>query len=1128
LKQGYAGCALALFLVLAAARGMTQEAPPEPEPDTAGQTGAAALAEQAPPEPKGSALLRDALPMDIKTASFTDLALWCRRLGLSPQGDRKTLENRIYEYYSVQPPLTSEDEKSEITVESAQRTEYFSLEEFKEDYVRLDGGVYMKMYDKEKGYTYTIKADSILYNQTLKLVSATGDVEYSITGAGRDESFTGESLTMNIESWEGYFFDGTTFRDRTVEEISLTFRIQGEFVSRSSSDFVIMENATITSSPRVPATYHIQADKIWILAQGEWGLSGATLNVGNIPVFYFPFFFYPGDEVVFHPVFGTRSRAGTFMQTTTYFIGNRKNAEFPFAFLNITEDSENDKVKEGHGIFLRDTDEKMAQGGSDRYLKAIFDVYSNLGVYTALSGELSGLNEYLKTISFNAGIGWSRNLYSVIDGSPAIPGFSGVYTPYFQEADGSLSAYWNHSMMGTFEVPFRYGGSAKFSFSAGTLSLNLLMESYSDPYIEEDFYKRAEQMDWSQIFEGFTETEEDTTIPLKDRLTWQLDGSYSPDVSSLSPYISSFSVSRFLVSMDWRNKETPAADLLPHQRYVDPTRRFYYPDSVMLPELSFQLGGTLLSSEAAKQPAPAQPDEKKSGEEEEKDITAFLRPPWEEGETDDQNQEEQRDFDDPLQLPDMRKDIAVSLFPVPFGYSVRYTLNPRVSYQMNTNSREWNTAHDVRYDYAYSTASFQNTAQLSYDVRFYESLFQIAGSTNLATQYQNIDFYDDTMSTTEKDNLLLQAYRYSALNLTNSLDFATYPLARTDVFKSTNLRYNYAVLLYRKTFDPASTVADPAYKDEYFSPTKEYITSNRVSMDAAVETLPFTPRMQLAYVLPPLDKTFSATSILTTGPLTSTAVFQTREVDDRWVNQPLSIDEQLKIMDKVSLRATYLYDYEEQTHYSFVSNVQLWYLTASYQARYTQPYTFAGPTTGWIIEQEKEFIPSNASLGFNYEFVSEPMWKNRIKLGLGVTSSWNIDLIRFTESALSFGYTLSFSVYRMLDIKFSAQSSNNMMYTYFSGYADKVGIERRDPLKDLIHSFDFFNTDNRYESHFKLATISLEIIHHLDDWDLSFSYTGKPELLTMSDGTRQFTWDSVLGIYLRWVPIPQIKKEFEY
>jgi lipopolysaccharide assembly outer membrane protein LptD (OstA) len=1134
LKLGFAGSVVAVLLVLAVPRLVAQEGAPADEDITTedtntGETDVPSVEEDVveeapPPEPRGSALQREVLPMDIKTSSFTDLALWCTRLGLSAQGDRSTLERRLYEYYGVQPPQTIADESSEITIERSQRTEYFSLEEFKEDYVRLDGGVFMKMTDKKKGHTYTIKADSILYNQTLKLLSANGHVEYSISGGGRDESFTGESLTMNIDTWEGYFFDGTTFRDRTVEEADLTFRIQGEFVSRSSSDFVIMENATITSSPRIPANYRIEADKIWILDKGEFGLSGATLNVGHIPVFYFPFFFYPGDEVIFHPVFGQRTREGTFMQTTTYFIGNRKNTAFPFAFLNVADEGDNDKIKETRGIFLHDTEEALGTG-ENTYLKAMFDVYSNLGTYVGLGGDISGMFPGLNTLSFNLGIGGSRNLYSQENSSTTIPGYAGSYTPHFQNTDGSLETHWHRSMLGTMEVPWRYGASVKLAFSLDRLNVNLLMELYSDPYLEEDFFNRAEQMDWSKIFDGFTDKEETETVPLKDRLSWQLDGRYSPDVSFLSPYLSNFSLSRFLVSMDWRNKETPSGSLPLFARNVDPTRRFYYPDSVTVPELSFQIGGTLFSSDDNKPESPAAAGGTADASTSEEGAPALVRPPWEDEE---QAAESDTQSEDPLRLPDLRKDIAVSLFPTPFGYTIGYSLNPRITYQMRTNSRDWNMAEDVRYDFAYSTASLQNALQLSYSFRFYETLLQVSGNTSLATQYQNVDIYDDELSQTEKDNLILQAYRYSSLNLTNGVDFTTYPFAQTDLFKSTNFRYNIGTLLYRKTFDPAGTIADPQYRDEYFKPTQEYITANSLNMDASVETLPFTPRVQLSYVLPPLDKSFAATSILTTGPLISTAVFQTRQVEDKWVNQPFSIDEQLKIADRVSLRATYLYDYEEDTHYSLVSNLQLFFLTASYELRYTQPYTFNGPATGWIIEPEKEFIPSKAGLGINYNFESEPLWKNRIKFGLGITSSWNVDLIRFTESALSFGYTLTFSVYRMIDIKFSAQSSNNMTYTYIPSYADKVGIERRDPVKDLIKSFNFFKTDDRYESYFKLSSISLEFVHHLDDWDLSFTYTGKPEMLTMPDGSRQFTWESLLGIYLRWVPIPQIKREFEY
>ncbi|MDR2589366.1 MAG: hypothetical protein LBC67_08060 [Spirochaetales bacterium] len=1109
---------LCIFLLCAAVPVFSQAASPPAGNVPAGDASGAGTEKVETPAEKmrvlrGSALLRDVLPMDIRTSSFTELAAWCKRLGLPADGDRASLERRIYEYYGLDVPKKEEQGAggNEIKIESAQKTEYFSLDDFKEDYVRLDGGVSMRIVDSQKGHTYTITANSIIYNQNRKLLNAVGDVAYSITGEGRDEVFTGESITLNIDSWEGYFFEGTTFRERTVEEKPLTFRIRGEFVSRSTTDFVVMENARITSSPRLPPNYEIRADKIWILGPGDWGLSGATLHVGNIPVFYFPFFFYPGDEVVFHPVFGTRSREGTFMQTTTYFLGNRKNEEFPFAFLQLTDDEENNKVKERHGIFLRDTDVKLEN--TDRYVKLIFDAYTNLGFFTGIGIELSGMNPVLKTLKLDSGLALSRNLYR-----DTVPGYMGAYTPHFQETDGSLSMHWNRARLGDFDFPFRFANTAKLSLDLGKLSLNFLFEEYSDAYFDEDFYQyRAEQIDWSKFMRTI---EEEKNLPIKERLNWQIDGSFSPDVSFLSPYVSNFSISRFTALMDLRSKDTNSSRLEPYAQNVDPTRRFFYPDTLTAPEISFQMGGTLLSSDRKAASSP--------GADAKKDEKFSLRVPWEE---DEEKKAEAAKEEEDLKLPELRKDITVSLFPAPFGYSIRYSFSPRLVYQRYTNSRGWDAPEDAEFDFAYRTTTIQNTSQLFYDFLFYDNLFQTKGGVSHALQYQDVSFYDDTITQAERENLLVQAYRYNTQNLTNNVTFSTFPFAHTDMFKSTNFQYNQQILMYRRAFDPAGYTAfgEPVYKDSYFRANREYITANTVSFGSSVDTLPFTPRVQLSYVLPPLEKVFTSTSTLITGPLTSTATFQTRNVNDRWVNQPVSFDEYLKLSDRVSLRGTYLYDYVESTPYSFTGTAQLWFFSGTFLARYTEPYDFDPLIHDWVVRgTEKKFMPANMSLGLDYSVVSEPMWKNRIRFSLALKSSWTIDLIRRTESSLNFGYTFTFSVFRMLDLKFSAQSSNTMMYTYFPGYAQEVGVEKRNPFVDLAKSFNFFNSDYRYESYFKVASVIVEIVHHLDDWDLSFSYTGKPQLVTFNNGERRFTWDSVVGIYLRWVPIPQIKSEFEY
>jgi hypothetical protein len=103
-----------------------------------------------------------------------------------------------------------------------------------------------------------------------------------------------------------------------------------------------------------------------------------------------------------------------------------------------------------------------------------------------------------------------------------------------------------------------------------------------------------------------------------------------------------------------------------------------------------------------------------------------------------------------------------------------------------------------------------------------------------------------------------------------------------------------------------------------------------------------------------------------------------------------------------------------------------------------------------------------------------------------------MNLIRYTESSLSVSYDLVFSIYRFLDLKLSTTSKNTAVYQYFPGLAEGVDRSWRNPLLDLAKSFNFFRTKDRYESFFKLSSIKLEAVHHLDDWDLTISYTGQP------------------------------------
>ncbi len=185
-------------------------------------------------EPPPSDLFLQTVPLQISTSTFIELTEWCKRLGLSAEGTRQDLESRLYTYYGLSPAKPEEPEKEKETlvqIKSASSTEYYTLKEFDEEYVRLEGGVHLVMEDTKKGTTYTLFADSVLYNRSKKLLSAYGNVRYEIKSEGKEEKFTGNTILINLDTWEGYFLKGQSIRERTLSGEPLTFRLQGEFIS---------------------------------------------------------------------------------------------------------------------------------------------------------------------------------------------------------------------------------------------------------------------------------------------------------------------------------------------------------------------------------------------------------------------------------------------------------------------------------------------------------------------------------------------------------------------------------------------------------------------------------------------------------------------------------------------------------------------------------------------------------------------------------------------------------------------------------------------------------------------------------------------------------------------------------
>ncbi|HUX20770.1 MAG TPA: hypothetical protein VMW69_05995, partial [Spirochaetia bacterium] len=565
-------------------------------------------------------LFEKTLPSDIDTASYYELLAWVRRLGLSEKGGRSELQQRLRSYYKLAasagtPPDQNPNQRI-ITVKSARTAEYFTVEKVNQKYIRLSGGVDLEMYDPKTNTTHTITADTILFNQTEKTITASGNIEYLLTGPQKKEDFRGESLTFNVDNWNGIFFQGVSQSQKSIDKNSLTFYYSGKTIHRLSNDVVTLDNGTITSSEDLPPNYKITASHIWVLAPGEWALSNAVLYLGRVPLFYFPFFFHPGDNLFFHPSAGYREEEGYYLQTTTYLLGRRSKVNSSLSFLQVAEDTNVNYNTQIRGLFLHKTtavtpaeQKQVPYNSQDSYVKLLADIYSRLGVFAGIDSKIVDLG-ILKNLQANLTVARSRNIF--LD--------QGGYTQFLQQADGTFTSLWNTSSIFGTTLPIRYGFDLEFQLGSPIFSVTGSMPFYSDPFYVRDFSDRSESMDWSKILglSGSSTTSSTTTQTTSQTqglssLLWSLHTTLSPDTTPLKPYVAQAAITAADMSMYWLTRSRSTTGVtgldpsLPNyitgglnsatkSDFYFPDSQFFYPQSYILPSISAKITGTIFQT----------------------------------------------------------------------------------------------------------------------------------------------------------------------------------------------------------------------------------------------------------------------------------------------------------------------------------------------------------------------------------------------------------------------------------------------------------------------------------------------------------------------------------------------------
>jgi hypothetical protein len=1092
---------------LSEAAAPQKEAAPAQAPAPKEAAPAAAAPEAAPPAGGQDlpALQQDTLFVELSTAGYYELAARARDLGLADSGNAEEIRARLYAYYGLKAPAAAEKGRT-VTIERAGDASYAKVEEEEGGIVRASGGVILSLLEAN-GDSHRIQADSIVYNRARSTLTARGSVHYERKSGGSTEIFIGEALSADLNDWSGVFIDGkvrTAGEGKASGERGLV--VAADTILRRSSNVMVLQNGVISSCDADDPHYAVRASRVWLLGDKEWAISNAVFSLGNVPILWLPFFYYPGDEIVFHPVVGYRSREGRFLQTTVYLVGAKPPKAQTTSLISF-QGADTAKPTKLKGLFLqRVSGPPPPDLGT---LKTMADVYSGLGGFAGIAGSFPKLGGLGKTELY-AGMGRSRTLFPV---------GNATYSPYVYE-DG-YSSVWNSSDFLGLSMPLRYGVNLSTSFAAGGLTTSIALPVYSDPYFEQDFTNRTEDMDWFKML-GSTTDAATTTIATRSQLTPKIEATYSLKPKALEPWVSSIDVTRLTTYAMLLSKSSTAASLGedPALFNYDPNRTFFYP-SVFRPfDAALSLKGTLFNSSAT--PAAAKPEAKgKEG------IKAELRSPWadsegDKGEAPADTQAPAEAFRLPARAPD-----AVAGKEAAWGGSLGWTMTPSAYYEDSYLNANVNGPADIDYSRLYSLLSYKMAASLDGAVSYGDFL-----SSTLSLSYADQDqqrpyVYNDGSATALQAIQDFESadknYKSRLVNETARLTLR--PFASSWLWSGTSLSWGMVSTIYGYKYDSSSA----AFKESWISWDPAMITSHDLSANLEVRPGDLKQSLTITATLPPVLESYSGKLALNAGfaSLSTQSRMYRKMTGADFSFDPITTVASFGIAPLPILTDTYIWDTENSKPQSNVAGMTWGPLSASLTSTQTSVYKpVAG--SGWVSYGGESFRFSSMTLGLAPQLKRDASASGGAAWSLGASLTLSQSLVRFTDSTLGANLSASFKATDSLTFTFSSQSLNSAAWRYFPGLFKnelaEIGRVPADyavnPLADIWDSLSVWNGDTLRQSLFKLKSLSLKAAQDLHDWTLSAEVSTTP----LYNATSQtYSLDTTFSILLAWKDVPDIK-----
>ena len=1020
--------------------------------------------------------------------------------------------------------------QTQVTTEEAQK----AVEEKKDNIIVFTGGVSLSV--KEGSSVSTIEADKLVYNRSENTIEAEGNVRYSRKTGGSDgaEEFIGELLLFNIDEMEGIFLDGT-IKQAPRKKGSSPFTIQSAMVGRDSSGTTGFKNGVLSTNddPDDDPLWSIRASRIWMLPGNELAFANGYFSIGIVPLFYLPFFYYPADEMIFHPVFGFRNREGYFVQTTTYLLGRKPldtGSKKSGSFSNFMK-SDRLKKQEQIGLFFKNLDEDETNN-DPAYIKLIADSYSQLGGLIGIDGKTIPKNTPIKQLDFSLFFGMSRTLFP----PKKATNNAGSHSIY----DEKGKRHYNKSFLFGTSVPFRYRAHINFEISYAPFNFSLNMPFVSDPYFKKDFFDRSEDMNWFNYLLNKDKLAKGADIGTEGSYTWKLNGSIRPSFKEISPWISTLNIDNASLTVDFDRKANSKIQGV--ERQYAPEREFFYP-KLFKPEGKFSISGTLLSNTMFTEkkgkktpdvegiPNPFAKDDKQKQEDSQE-----AEKPAESKESDlpiSTNDTKEKDTKE--EKPAFLDSFIPAFKPLygkEFDHSITYSLSYSGDFtalqETTFTTAQWKSPEDIKWkDYESRYYQLKGNTGLKGTLSYAQNLISLSSSLTVSGNYQRHPW---TRDVSKKPILELNNFKANVYTLKNENSVTVSPFVFTDLFKPISFTWSITEILAKNTF--TGTYAAPQWKTEKLKWHKDFITAHTGSaVFGVILAEKYTQKLTFSVNLPPLLQAYS-TSLNVSFPYgtlaASTKLFEKEKAKKKWFWDPFKMELSWILPYDIKTAQTYIYNIEDKKNERLHITFGWKYISAFYTQSREVPQKLV-PGSGWVLNgTEKRFIPF--ALGFSFSNTSNPFtiyaWKNRIKIQLGLSSTLQFNLVRITDSYFTFAPKIIFNIHEFWDFSFGSSSRNDVIARYFQKALNLPVVipGNTNVLTDLAQSFYFWDRSKREASGFKLQSLDIGFTHYLKDWTLKLNCEIKPQV--KNTGSRKYyEFSPTITFAVAWNPISDIKVE---